>query len=79
MAYCSGQIDRMRGASDTLRNAEQGSAFAKSHPDVFRAAIGFYPELRWDFRDNGGAHVGVDWRVGRLDAGKRLSGDGGRT
>lgn len=27
-----------------LRNAEQDSAFAKSHSDAFRAAVAFYPD-----------------------------------
>jgi dienelactone hydrolase len=32
-----------QGAMATLRNAEQDSAFAKSHPGTFRAAVAFYP------------------------------------
>lgn len=32
-----------QGAMATLRNAEQDSAFVKSHPGTFRAAVAFYP------------------------------------
>jgi dienelactone hydrolase len=32
-----------QGGMATLWNAEQDSAFAKSHPDTFRAAVAFYP------------------------------------
>jgi dienelactone hydrolase len=32
-----------QGGMATLRNAEQDSALAKSHPDTFRAAVAFYP------------------------------------
>jgi len=32
-----------QGGMAVLRNAEQDSAFAKSHPGAFRAAVAFYP------------------------------------
>jgi dienelactone hydrolase len=33
-----------QGGMAALRNAEQDSAFAKSHSDAFRAAVAFYPD-----------------------------------
>jgi dienelactone hydrolase len=33
-----------QGGMAALRNAEQGSTFAKSYPDAFRAAVAFYPD-----------------------------------
>src|SRR5205814_9303068 len=33
-----------QGGMAALRNAEQDSTFAKSHPDQFRAAVAFYPD-----------------------------------
>jgi dienelactone hydrolase len=33
-----------QGGTAALRNAEQDSTLAKSHPDTFRAAVAFYPD-----------------------------------